>query len=747
MALQAPISKIATLSESDRLQAYRTGLRVRATITQCIIEMRKGGVRFWIGGPGEEVHGAATALALHHFDRESGWDAGAKGFGCALFPHYRSDGLVTLLAELRGHPNFTRDYFRQALSRVTDPMSRGRQMVMHVADVPRGIFPVQSPLGMNLGKAAGYARGLQALGGGGIAVAVCGDGTTGTSDFHECFTAGSVWNLPLLVIVTDNEIAISVTPAEGRGIKDFAAYAKAFGAAHLECDGSDIEDTYARTTEALHLIRDTGRMAIVHARVPRLRGHSSSDGAVFRYDLQDPLLELGEQLVASGLCQPDAVVRRRDEPKKRDWFEDHELGTLMAVERDAVREVLEAVRKEPPPAPGDEERFARSPLPEYDEAPAVGDTGIQINEALNLCLHRVADEGRALLWGQDIAGDKGGVFKVTRGLSQKHPGVCTNAPINEPLIVGTAVGAAHHPELRVIPEIQFGDYSLNTLHWLVHAGNVFWGSGGQLPLNLTLRTTVDPVSGGALYHSMSVDGYYTPLQGWVIVCPSTGYDAYGLLRAAVDYPGPVLFLEPKILYRRAVGPRLPGETEDAATLRKRRRSSGDALLSAADLSGIEDFRIPFGKAAVRRRGEDLTIVSWANAVYRSLDAATRLLSDDGINATVIDLRSLSPWDADTVLESARRTGRLLVAQEDRTFSGFCREVQATAHERIDGLLSAAVGMRNVPAVAQAKELEEHTVLSSARIVDAARELCRRSPGAFLANEHAWLQFAPTRRGI
>ncbi len=742
MARKAAKPAPDTLSDAERIHAYKVGLRVRATITQCLTEMRKGTVRFWIGGPGEEVHGTATALAMHHFDREVLGDD-TDGWTCALFPHYRSDALAAMLSQLRGNDDFTGDYFRQALSRATDPMTAGRQMVMHVADPERGLMPAQSPLGMNLGKAAGYARGQQVMGQPGVTVAVCGDGTTSTSDFHECFTAAGVWQLPMLVIVTDNEIAISVTPDEGRGVKDYRSYAAAFNAHHLECDGGDLDDTFERTLEALRWVRENGRTCLLHAHVPRLRGHSSSDGAIFRYDVTDPILSLGEKLVGKKLIKAGAAFRRKSRPKQLDYFDDHHLGALMKAEVEQMRATLETVRAEPAPVPGDEFEFTLPPLPAIDDPPAEGTTAVQINEALNLCLHRIADQGNMLAWGQDIGGDKGGVFKVTRGLAQRHPKHVVNAPINEPMILGTAIGAAHHQQLCVMPEIQFGDYALNCLHWLVHGGNIYWGSGGRMPLNVTLRTPVGPVAGGAIYHSMSVDGFFTPVPGWVIIAICTGYDAYGLLRTAAEYPGPVLFLEPKSLYRRAVGPQLPGEP-DAAGLRKTRRASGESLLNRDDLTAIEDYRIPFGKAAVRRTGGDLTIVAWASAALLAEDAAKKL-ADDGIDAEVIDLRTLSPWDRDMVLASVRKTGRLLVAHQDRPFGGFGREIQATVHEQLDGVASLCVGMRNVPAVGQAKELEDHTILSVERIADAAREVHRRPTTGFAENDNAWVQYAPTRR--
>ena len=722
VSLAAIDGPVEALTPDERICAYRAGLRVRAAITQCLVEMRKGAVRFWIGGPGEEVHGTAVALAIHHVDRAFG-DEGAP-WHVGLFPHYRSDALGTLLAELRGHDCFTRDYFRQALSRSTDPMSRARQMVMHLCAPELGILPVQSPLGMNLGKAAGWTRGLQLLGRSGAAFAVCGDGTTSTSDFHEAFVAASVWSLPMVICVTDNEVAISVKPVEGRGIRSYQDYAKAFGGRFLECDGYDLDDSYRCTLEALHWSIANQRPCLIRAHVPRLRGHSSSDGAAFDYDARDPLLELGEDLVARGIIAESDVFRRAETVLGRDYFEDHVLGDLMEAERATVASVLEQVRAEPEPEPGDQFEFIHPPYPDVTEPATEGTTAIQLNEALNLCLVRMAREGATAMWGQDIAHEKGGVFKVTRDLSDLFPGQVQNAPINEEMIVGTAVGAALHPGFRAVPEIQFGDYSLNTLHWLVHAGNIYWGSGGRIPINVTLRTPVDPVPGGALYHSMSVDGYFTPVRGWVICCPSTSFDGYGLLRAAGDYAGPVLILEPTVLYRRADGPALPGEP-DAAVVRRKRRESGVSLLPLEALDVIEDFRIPFGKAALRRAGADLTVVTYGNAVLQALEAASTLADEDGIDIEVIDLRTLVPWDEEAVLASARRTGRLLVAHQDRPFASFGRHVQAVAHEHIDGLASA--------------------MLTTARLAAAARDLARRRIGAWVQNESAWVQLAPGRR--
>ena len=197
----------AGLSAEDLRRAYEIALETRAQIVTCMMMKTRGeGVEFWIGGPGEEVHGTAVAMALHRVVRGGPGEPGDLG----LFLHYRSDALAAMTAALRGDKTFVLDYFRQALSRATDPHSGGRQMVMHLCRPSLGIWPVQSPVGMQLSKAAGYARGLQLLGKRGIAVGIVGDGTTGESDFHECAMAASLWKLPLLTMVTNNDVAISV---------------------------------------------------------------------------------------------------------------------------------------------------------------------------------------------------------------------------------------------------------------------------------------------------------------------------------------------------------------------------------------------------------------------------------------------------------------------------------------------------------------------------------------------------------
>lgn len=727
----------ADLTASDLRHAYEIALETRAQIVTCMAMKTRGeGVEFWIGGPGEEVHGTATALALHRAVRER--DDGAVG-DLALFCHYRSDGLAAMTSSLRGESTFVLDYFRQALSRTTDPHSGGRQMVMHLCRPELGLWPVQSPVGMQLGKAAGYARGLQLLGKEGLAVGIVGDGTTGESDFHECMMAASLWQLPLLVIVTNNNVAITVSPEDGRGIRDYARYAEAFGVDHFTCDGHDFLDTYRVTREAAESVRESGRSALLVASVPRLMGHSSSSGGQFDYDERDPLLELGAWLVDKQILPSHAVFRRGEVDRRKSYFDVHALGSLMEQALDKVRGAFAEARQEPIPSveAGDVWRHTHPPFPDVVE-PEVdprSTTQVQYNEALNLALDRILQSKRAAIWGQDV-GHRGGIFKVTHRLLEKHPGLVRDAPINEPMIVGTAVGAGFHRELALLPEIQFGDYTFNCLHWFVHLGNLYWSTNGQTPVNVTIRTPVDPVLGGALYHSMSVDGFYGNIPGLVITIPSSPYDAYGLLRTAAQYTGPVLQLEPKRLYRMKLGPALPGEPRDVKLLQEARR--------AGDVPEFDDYRIPFGKAVRRRPGRDLTVVGWGWAAWQAVSAANTVAKQRGVEAEVLDLRTLKPYDRDAILESARRTGKVLIAQNDRTFAGFGRQIQGDLIESLPGVVVRVIGQLDTPAVGQSRALEDAITLQVEDVVDAIHAMADVSPSGWLANDLHWLAYAPTQ---
>jgi pyruvate/2-oxoglutarate/acetoin dehydrogenase E1 component len=305
---------------------------------------------------------------------------------------------------------------------------------------------------------------------------------------------------------------------------------------------------------------------------------------------------------------------------------------------------------------------------------------------------------------------------ATAGLQAKHPDKVVDAPLNEPLIVGTATGIALHDDIMALPEIQFGDYSLNAYHWLVYLGNLRWSNVARATAKLVLRMPTDPFGGGAMYHSMSLDGFYTPIPGLVIIMPSTSYDVHGLLLTAGDYDGPVLCLEPKWMYRQSLGPAFPGEPTDQAEITKMKKQ-----LMRGDIVDLPDVRVPFGKGIIRREGADVTIVSWGRAVWTCLDAAKQL-ETAGISAEVIDLRTLVPPDMDLIKSSLGKTGRLIVAAEDRTFGGYVRQIQGDLVQQYPGMPTLALGQKNVPGIAQSPVLEAATILTAADVVAGGQQI-------------------------
>lgn len=687
--------------------AYEVAARSRSTEEHIVRLVSRGEVKFAIWGPGEEVHGTATALALSKV-------VTVEKFG--IVPHYRSGALCSMWTRLNGYKDFALDVLRQQFSKDTDRQSRGRQMVYHLDMKEYGILPVQSPVGMQLGKSAGYALGFKLKGvSGTVCMGIVGDGTTAEGDMHDAMNAASVWSLPWICLVTDNRIAISTTPEEGRGIKDFRDYAGSFGIASIQADGRDFFDVYQATYRAARYAADEGKPVLMHVHdMPRFNGHSSAADVTYDLTQDDPLIAFGNELAKRGYMTERDVLRRV-KGEGRDFFAHHDLGNVMGRQDEEIRALVEQVRQEPDPPPASVLENVRAPFPEIAEpAYGPGQTNITYAAAIRGAVNNIVKHHGGALWGEDV-GRLGGVMTATAGLKKRWPDKIIDAPLNEPLIVGVGCGAGLHDDLVAMPEIQFGDYSLNCLHWLVHMGNLYWCTNGRSNFATIVRMPVDPFGGGAVYHSMSVDGYFTPIPGLTIAMPSTSWDVYGLLMAAARYRGPVVILEPKWMYRQALGPAFPGEPTDpeAVLALKKAQMRGEV----PDLP--PDLAVPLGKAVVRRAGRDLTCVAWGRAVWTAWRAA-EALAKEGIEMEIVDLRTLVPPDMETVGASIARTGRLIVCADDRNFAGFVRQIQGDCVERFPGLPTRALGQKYVPGIAQSLILEEATVLTWEDVHHAAK---------------------------
>ncbi len=359
--------------------AYEVSTRSRSTEEHIVRLVSRGEVKFAIWGPGEEIHGTATALALSKVTEPS-------TFG--IVPHYRSGALVAMWTRLQGYTNFTLDLLRQQFSRDTDAMSRGRQMVYHLDMREFGILPVQSPVGMQLGKAAGYAMGFKKKGvTNAITMAIIGDGSTAEGDMHDAMNAASVWSLPYITLVTDNGIAISTLPEEGRGIKSFRDYAGSFGMASIQADGRDFMDVYQATYRAARYARDEQKPVLIHVHdLPRFNGHSSAADVTYDLTQDDPIIRMGEHLVRDGLLGERDVLKRVP-GEGRDFFVHHDLGNVMGRQDEEVQALLDQVRGEPEPPPESVFEHIRKPFPVVAEPPQSGQTVVTYAGAIRAAIH------------------------------------------------------------------------------------------------------------------------------------------------------------------------------------------------------------------------------------------------------------------------------------------------------------------------------------------------------------------------
>jgi len=319
-----------------------------------------------------------------------------------------------------------------------------------------------------------------------------------------------------------------------------------------------------------------------------------------------------------------------------------------------------------------------------------------INETLKAEFRHNPD---TFLWGQDVANkDKGGVFNVTKGMQQEFGEArIYNAPIAEEFIVGTANGLSRFdPKIRVVIEgSEFADYFWPAMNQYVESTHEYWRSNGQFVPNVTLRLASGGYIGGGLYHSQNIEGALTTLPGARIVYPSFADDAAGLLRTSMRSKGFTVFMEPKALY------------------------------NATEASTVvpDDFEVPFGKARIRRAGDDLTVITYGNTTHLCLEAAERL-AKEGSSVEVIDLRSLIPLDKETIFDSVKKTNKVLIVHEDKVFSGFGAEIAAIIGTELFQYLDAPiqrVGSTFTP-VGFHRSLEAAILPNADKIYNAAKDL-------------------------
>jgi 2-oxoisovalerate dehydrogenase E1 component beta subunit len=348
-------------------------------------------------------------------------------------------------------------------------------------------------------------------------------------------------------------------------------------------------------------------------------------------------------------------------------------------------------------------------------------------QAIRLALHVGETRlGVTDIFGEDVGPPLGGVFTGTQGLD-----TAWNTPLDERGIVGTAIGLALAGQ-KPVAEIQFCDYAFNTIDLLKIAGNTYWSTGGDWNVPMVLMTPVGAGIRGSLYHSHSFDAQATRIPGWKIVMPSTPRDAYGLMLSAIADPNPVMFLMPKALLRVKAGPGedIPGEPADDKRLNQMIDAPlGDRSSWKPSWPAVQDLFIPIGQARIAREGSHVTVLTYGRNVPMCVAAADEL-AQQGIDAEVVDLRSLHPIDWDAIADSVKKTHRVLCVNEDTEITNFGEHLIRRVVDELFYELYAPPRLlagAHVPGIGLADSLERASVPHKSTIADAIADLARHEP--------------------
>ncbi|MFN2608207.1 MAG: thiamine pyrophosphate-dependent enzyme [Acidimicrobiales bacterium] len=670
------------LGADDLVAMYRTMLLARACDDKLWQLSRSRQIPFMIPGKGQEAAQVGSAWAL------------LRGHDVVL-PYYRDVGVVLAM----GMTPY--EVMLNGYARPDDPNSGGRQMPYHWGSNRLGIITGSSPIGTQLPHAAGLAKASQIAGDDKVTVCWFGEAASSKGDFHEALNFAGIHRLPAVFVCENNLYAISVPMGLQSAVEDVADHAPAYGFGGVVVDGNDALAVYGATRDAVGLAREGGGPTLVECKTYRLRPHTSDDDdkayrapeEVEAWRQKDPLPRMAAYLAGHRLLGPDddAALRAEvdaevEEAARR--AEETPEGTPDLAFTKVYARPLRPIRGAP---------ASVAPPPPPPPSPAPPTEGVERNvlETVRETLRSLmAEDDGVVVLGEDV-GLLGGVFRATDGLQRQFgPNRVIDTPLAESSIVGIAIGMAM-AGLRPVAEIQFADFLHSCFDQLVsEAAKIHYRTAGDFTVPMVVRA---PWGGGthrAIYHSQSVEAFYAHVAGLKVVCPSTPADVAGLLRSAVEDPDPVIFLEHKKTYRRIKGPVPDG------------------------------WRVPIGVAEVARPGDDVTVVTWGVHRHHCLAAAEALAAED-YSVEVVDLRTISPLDRDTVLSSVVRTGRLLVVHEDNVSFGVGAEVAALAAEEAFYDLDAPVrrlAMADVPAMPYAMPLEAAVMIGPDQITAACRSL-------------------------
>ncbi len=599
---------------------------------------------------------------------------------------------------------------------------------LHVGDFDWGIVPASAPLSISSLTAAGMGLAFARLGQDRVAVSFIGEGGSSLGEWHEAINLCAARKLPVIFCLQNNQTALSTPVRDNSAARVFAEKAAGYGIPGLTIDGTDPDAIAAAFTWAAERGRAGEGATLIEVVAMRMCGHAHHDDMLYLgkdpqpsweyppltpqgyadpklyefWRARDPIPAYAERLDSMGLLRRGDLQLMKDraeamvEEEARAVIDapwpDPARVTAGVIANDPVRrgrvEVLERDDRATP---------AAVPPLAVESAPPFDKKGMTFLEAV---MHGVGDaldaDPRVFVFGEDVGGKYGNAFLLLRPLLEKHGDRIMNSTLAEGAVLGACVGSAL-AGLRPIGEIQFNDFVATGFNQLVNnAAKIRYRWGGSVPM--VVRMPWGGLRHAGPYHSQNTEPWFYRTPGLKIVVPSTPYDARALMASAVADPDPVLYYEHIALYR-------------------------DPRIKQLVDPNVAPAALPVGKAALRRAGDDLAIISYGAYVHAGLRVAEKL-AESGIQASVLDLRWLSPLDRDAVLTVAKRAGRVLIVHEDSRTGGIGESLAAIIQEEAFEWLDAPIriiGALDTP-VPYSPPLEEAFLPTEADIEKAARLL-------------------------
>ncbi|RYD81131.1 MAG: dehydrogenase [Sphingobacteriales bacterium] len=630
-----------SLTNDTLLQLYRNMLKPRMIEEKMLLLLRKGQVSKWFSGIGQEAISVGATMALHEDEY--------------IMPLHRNLGVFTtrgvelkkLFAQLQGKGS---------------GYSQARERSFHFGTNEHHIVGMISHLGPQLSVAAGVALAHKLNKEGKVSLGFTGDGGTSEGEFHEALNTAAVWKLPVIFLIENNGYGLSTTTSEQYACESLVDRAVGYGMKGYKIDGNDILEVYNTISLIAERMRENPEPVLIECMTFRMRGHEEASGTKYvpqeLFDLwgkKDPLTNYENWLLEEKILTEDSIKYIREKYSKE------------------INEALDYALNETPPIPNTEKeiRDVYAPYkPFVENTSAVENThNFQImpktaNHTKKRLVDAVQDSLKQsmqkyenlVLMGQDIAG-YGGVFKVTEGFIEEFGEErVRNTTLCESAIVGIGLGLSVK-KYKSMVEMQFADFVTVAFNQIVNnLAKIYWRWGQNA--DVVIRMPTGAGVGAGPFHSQSNEAWFTHIPGLKVVYPATPIDAKGLLNASIEDPNPVMFFEHKALYRSV--------TEEVYD---------------------DYYTIEIGKARIVREGNDLSIITYGAGVHWALKYADEH-EDESIE--IVDLRTLLPWDKETVLASVKKTGKVLVLHEDTLIGGFGGEIAAHISEHAFQNLDAPV---------------------------------------------------------